>query len=232
MVIAKSEEGVSMHIERSRNAVAVFSNIKQIREKGKANRGLFINKYIFKFSKLVPIFRDWHISKLKTLNFKQKNSLKNKQHTLEEIQLLMEHYCAYQDRCHQEVEQKLFDYQVYNTGKEQIIVHLIINNYLNEERFAKSYTRGKLNIKHWGRTKIKVALHQRKISEYNILSGLKEINEDDYLSILSKEFDKKSNLIKEQDLWKRKKKIVDYLMQKGFEFPLIEEVWNKKTKGT
>lgn len=156
--------------------------------------------------------------------------MKNKQHTLEEIQLLMEHYCAYQDRCHQEVGQKLFDYHVYNTDKEQIIVHLITNNYLNEERFAKSYTRGKLNIKHWGRTKIKAELHQRKISEYNILSGLKEIDEDDYLRVLSKEIDKKSNLIKEQDPWKRKKKVVDYLMHKGFEYQLIEMIWNDKLK--
>ncbi|MDO9261170.1 MAG: regulatory protein RecX [Flavobacteriaceae bacterium] len=152
--------------------------------------------------------------------------MKYKQHTLEEIQLLMEHYCAYQDRCHQEVEQKLLDYQVYNNDKEQIIVHLITHNFLNEERFAKSFVRGKFNIKHWGRNKIKLALKQRNISTFLIDVGLKEIDENDYLTILSKEMDKKLNSITEKDPWKRKKKIVDYLMQKGYEYSLIEQVWN------
>ncbi|MDP2089815.1 MAG: regulatory protein RecX [Flavobacteriaceae bacterium] len=152
--------------------------------------------------------------------------MKNKSHTLEEVQLLMEHYCAYQERCHQEVEQKLFDYGVYQNDRAQIIYHLITQNFLNEERFAKGFSRGKFNIKHWGRNKIKLALQQRNIAAFLVDVGLKEIDEDDYLTILSKEMDKKLNTITEKDPWKRKKKLFNYLMQKGYEYPLIEQVWN------
>ncbi len=152
--------------------------------------------------------------------------MKNKQsYTIAAVQLLMEQYCVYQERCHQEVVQKLFDYGVYNHEQEQIIVHLITNNFLNEARFAKSFTRGKFNIKHWGKIKIKNALQQKNIGAYLIDVGLKEIDETDYLTILSKEMDKKLNSMNETDPWKRKKKIVDYLMQKGYEYPLIEKVW-------
>jgi regulatory protein len=143
----------------------------------------------------------------------------------------MERYCSYQERCHADVEQKLYEYGMIIEAQERIMLHLIANNYLNEERFSKSFTRGKLNIKHWGRNKIKAALFQKNISQYNIISGLKEINEDDYLTILSKEIEKKSNLIKEKDPWKQKKKLFDYLMQKGFEFSLLEKVWNDVKKG-
>ncbi|MDP3353829.1 MAG: regulatory protein RecX [Flavobacteriaceae bacterium] len=150
----------------------------------------------------------------------------SKSYTVDEALLLLERYCSYQERCHAEVEQKLFEYGMIKEAKERIILHLMAHNYLNEERFAKSFSRGKFNIKHWGRNKIKAELQLRNISQYNIISGLKEIDEDDYLAILLKEIEKKSNLIRENDSWKHKKKVVDYLIQKGFEFPLIENVWN------
>lgn len=149
----------------------------------------------------------------------------SKSYSVDEAQLLLERFCAYQDRCHAEVEQKLNDLGMITEVKEKIIIHLINQNYLNEERFAKSFCRGKFNIKHWGRNKIKAALFQKNISAYNIASGLKEIDENDYLVVLSKEMDKKLMLVKEKDPWKMKKKATDYLMQKGFEFPLIELVW-------
>lgn len=145
--------------------------------------------------------------------------------------MLMERYCGYQERSHADVQQKLYELGMISEAQEKIILHLISNNFLNEERFAKSFCRGKFTIKHWGRNKIKAELHRRKISEYNIISGLKEIDEDTYLLTLSKEIDKKSNLIKEKDHWKLKKKVIDYLMQKGYEYPLIEDVWKEKLNG-
>ena len=154
----------------------------------------------------------------------------NKSYTVDEVLLLMESYCAYQERCHAEVTQKLYEYGMITDAQEKIIIHLLSNNFLNEERFAKSFVRGKFNIKHWGRNKIKAALHQRNISEYNVKSGLNEIEEDDYLQLLSVEMDKKSNLINDSNPWKRKKKITNYLLQKGFEYPLIEMIWNEKQK--
>lgn len=155
----------------------------------------------------------------------------SKSYTVDEALLQMERYCSYQDRCHSEVEQKLYEFGMFTDAQEKIILHLIANNYLNEERFAKSFCSGKFSIKHWGRNKIKAELYQRKISEYNIKSGLKEINEDDYLKILSKEIDKKSTIIKEKDPWKLKKKVFDYLVQKGYEYQLIEQIWKEKLKG-
>lgn len=154
----------------------------------------------------------------------------SKSYTVNEAQLLLERFCAYQDRCHAEVELKLNELGMIADAQEKIIVHLIDQNYLNEERYAKSFCRGKFTIKHWGRNKIKSALFQKNISVYNISTGLKEINELDYLAVLSKEMDKKIMLVKEKDPWKLKKKVTDYLMQKGYEYPLIENTWNDKIR--
>lgn len=154
----------------------------------------------------------------------------SKSYTVNEAQLLLERFCAYQDRCHAEVELKLHELGMIADAQEKIIVYLIDQNYLNEERYAKSFCRGKFTIKHWGRNKIKSALFQKNISVYNISTGLKEINELDYLAVLSKEMDKKIMLVKEKDPWKLKKKVTDYLMQKGYEYPLIENTWNDKIR--
>lgn len=148
-----------------------------------------------------------------------------KSYTVEEVTALMEHYCAYQDRCHSEVEKKLYEYRMITEAKEKIIVHLITHNYLNEERFAKSFVRGKFNTKHWGKIKIKAALKQRNISEVNIATAFKEIELEDYLNVLAKEMLKKLTVLNENDPWKRKKKTFDYLLQKGFEYNLIEQQW-------
>lgn len=156
----------------------------------------------------------------------------SKTYTVNEALLLMERFCSYQERCHFEVENKLNELGMIAQAQEKIILHLIAQNYLNEERFAKSFARGKFLIKNWGRNKIKAALFQRKISAYNIKSGLKEIDENDYLIILAKEIVKKSNQIKEKNHLKLKKKVIDYLIQKGYEYPLIDMVWNDLNKTT
>lgn len=155
-----------------------------------------------------------------------------KSYTVEEVISLMEHFCAYQDRCHSEVEKKLYEYRMIPEAKEKIIVHLISQNYLNEERFAKSFVRGKFNTKHWGKIKIKAALKQRNISEVNIKTAFNEIDAENYLSILTKEMVKKLTVLHENNPWKRKKKTFDYLIQKGFEYNLIEQQWDLKDQNT
>ena len=102
--------------------------------------------------------------------------------TVQETQQKMEHYCAYQERCHQEVEKKLNSLGVIQIAQEEIIGHLIQNNYLNETRFAKSFARGKFRAKKWGKNRILRELKMRNISEYNIKKGLEEIPEEEYLA--------------------------------------------------
>ena len=102
--------------------------------------------------------------------------------TLQEAQKKLEYYCAYQERCHWEVEQKLKDLQMIPEAQEEIISKLIEENYLNESRFAQSFARGKFNIKKWGKQRIVNELKARKISEYNIKLALKEISDEAYQS--------------------------------------------------
>src|ERR1041384_3800157 len=89
-------------------------------------------------------------------------------------------YCAYQERCHSEVREKLYSFELYKKDVEQIISQLIEENYVNEERFAIQYAGGKFRMKQWGKVKIKHALKQKQVSEYAIKKALKEINEKDY----------------------------------------------------
>lgn len=141
--------------------------------------------------------------------------------SVEEIKRKMERYCVYQDRCHKEVESKLSNFSLIPEAKDQIILHLLQHDFLNEERFAKSYARGKFNIKKWGKLRIVRELKFRGITEYNLKTALKEIDEDVYLTTIYSITEKRNSLLKEKDPYKRKKKLVDFLIRKGYEYNLI-----------
>ncbi|OSY88630.1 recombinase RecX [Tenacibaculum holothuriorum] len=147
--------------------------------------------------------------------------------SVEEVQRKLESFCVYQDRCHKEVEKKLEEYNLIPEAKEKILLHLLQENYLNEERFAKSFARGKFRIKKWGRVRITRELKFRDISSYNIKTALIEIDEDEYVKTLYELVEKKKSLIKEINAFKKKKKIVDHLMYKGFESDLIFKTVNE-----
>jgi regulatory protein len=132
-------------------------------------------------------------------------------------------WCAYQERCQQEVRDKLYEWGLWPDAVENIISELITQNFLNEERFAKAYAGGKFRIKKWGRVKIKLELKKRKISDYCIKKGLKEIEEDDYRLTLMKVIAEYSKKVKEKHPLKRKYRIVNYALSRGFEQDLIWE---------
>ena len=146
--------------------------------------------------------------------------------TINEIRDKLAKYCAYQDRCHWEVENKLKEFFVIPEAKDEIIIYLIQNNFLNEERFTKSFVRGKFNQKNWGRIKIRSELKKRKIPIKMIESALKEIDEDQYQSTLVDLFEKKKNALKsERESFKKKLKIQNFLLQKGFERENIQSLF-------
>ena len=146
---------------------------------------------------------------------------KTKGYTVQEATKKIESYCAYQDRCHKEVVSKLKDMGMIPLAVDTIIAQLIEDRFLNEERFAKSYARGKFNIKHWGRNRIVRELKFRNISAYNIKTALKEIDEVAYLEKLQFLIAKKMASVTEADVFKKRKKIADYLLYRGWESHLV-----------
>ncbi|MDA7731333.1 RecX family transcriptional regulator [Flavobacteriaceae bacterium] len=153
--------------------------------------------------------------------------MKSGNFTVNEIEFKLKQYCSYQDRCHNEVEQKLKTFDVISEVKEQIISNLISENYLNETRFCKSFVRGKFKIKNWGKRKITLELKSRKVSNYNLKEGLKEINEIDYLDKLENLFNKKLASLDHLSLINKKKKILSFLLYRGWEANLIYEKINQ-----
>lgn len=129
--------------------------------------------------------------------------------------------CAYQERCQQEMRDKLYEWGLYTDAVENIIASLVTDNYLNEERFAKAYAGGKFRIKKWGRIKIKLELKKRKISDYCIKKGMQEIDDSDYIKTLKEILAKKSNDIKGGKSQMRNYKIAQYAASRGFESDLI-----------
>jgi regulatory protein len=133
-------------------------------------------------------------------------------------------YCAYQERCHSEVRDKLYSFGLHKDEVEEIIYTLITENYLNEQRFAILYAGSKFRMKQWGKNKIKQSLKFKQISDYCIKKALKEINDADYKKAFQKLADQKLKTLKsEKNIFIRKRKLQDFLLQKGFENNLIRE---------
>ncbi len=130
-------------------------------------------------------------------------------------------YCAYQERSQYEVRGKLLDLGMRGNELENIIIDLIQNNFLNEERFALAYAQGKLRIKSWGRKKISQGLKFKQVSTPLIKKALNSLNEDEYLEALSNLLKKKETSIKEKTEYKRRYKLMQYAMSRGFEQELI-----------
>lgn len=146
--------------------------------------------------------------------------------TVDEVKRKLEQYCVYQDRCHKEVENKLKSFNLIPEARELILLHLLEHNFLNEERFARSFARGKFRIKNWGKVRITRELKFRNISQYNIKQALSEIDEVEYFSKINDLAERKIATIKELDKFKTRKKVFDYLNYRGFEISLINEVLN------
>jgi regulatory protein len=131
-------------------------------------------------------------------------------------------YCAYQERSHSEVKEKLYSFGLYKKEVEELISNLIEENFLNEERFAIQFAGGKFRIKQWGRVKIKYALKQKQVSEYCIKKALASIPESDYNRTLEKLFEQKLKTLRsEKNIFSKKRKLQDHLVQKGFEHGLV-----------
>jgi regulatory protein len=157
--------------------------------------------------------------------------LKNKQTkyiSKEEGLAKLQKYCAYQERCHQEVRTKLINLRIFGDDLEEIISDLIAENFLNEERFARSYARGKFRMRRWGRNRIVKELKFRKITEYCIRKAMTEIDEEEYLRTLNEIILKKEKYLKEKDPFKAKNKLAKYAMSRGFETEYIWEILNRK----
>ncbi len=149
--------------------------------------------------------------------------LHSKAYSVTEATKKLEAYCAYQERCHKEVVQKLKDMNMIPEAVDLIINHLIQENYLNEERFAQSFARGKFKIKKWGRNRIVNELKQRQISRFNIKTALQEIDDTVYLETLDALAKKRLQQITETNIQKKRKKLADYLLYRGWEPHLVYE---------
>ena len=147
--------------------------------------------------------------------------LSRKTYTLEEATKKLEHYCAYQERCHQEVRKKLETMHMIPEAIDVIIVSLLDNNYLNEARFAKLFVSGKFRIKKWGKGRLSYELKKKDISKFNINQALTEITDTEYLTVFNDLAEKQVLSIKENNTYKKRKKLTDYLLYRGWESHLV-----------
>ena len=146
-----------------------------------------------------------------------------KTYTVQEATRKLEHYCAYQERCHQEVRKKLESLHMIPEAIDMIIVHLLEHNFLNEERFAKTFVSGKFKIKAWGRRRLTYELKKKDIGKVNINQALAEIENTEYIEVFNDLAEKKANSITETNIYKKKRKLIDYLLYRGWESHLVYE---------
>ena len=167
---------------------------------------------------------------LKIRNLNQKNrSVSNNNYFMKDVFSVkeaiqkIEFYCSYQERCHEEVVTKLRSMKMDLDEIDEIMVHLISSNFLNEERFACSFARGKHRIKRWGKIRIINELKFKKISQNLINTALKEITPEEYAETFHTLAERHWETIRESDVLKKKKKFCDYMLRRGFESNLVFE---------
>jgi regulatory protein len=136
----------------------------------------------------------------------------------------IQQYCAYQERCHQEVRNKLYEYGLHRNDVDEILSELITDGFLNEERFAKAFAGGKFRMKKWGRIKITNALQMKGVSSNCILLALKEIDESSYCSTLRELLAVKSQLLEPDNDYIVRDRLSRYAIRKGYE---PEMVWQQ-----
>ena len=147
--------------------------------------------------------------------------MNNKDLTTKQIESKLQYYCSYQDRCHKEVIEKLKTFNIKSNESNEIISNLIKDNYLNESRFSENFVRGKFKIKNWGKVRIVRELKQKNISRYNINLGLKEIDSQEYQNKLDEIFKNKLSSLDNLNKTIKKRKIISYLLYRGWESNLI-----------
>ena len=144
------------------------------------------------------------------------NQQPTKTYTVEEAKRKLEAYCAYQDRCHKEVREKLIQMRMIPDAVDAIIYHLLQHKFLDEERFARSFARGKFRHKKWGKNRIKQELKQREIGTYLINKAFTEIPEEEYRNTFDELSLKRFDQLTEKDKYKKRKKLADYLLYRGW----------------
>jgi len=155
-----------------------------------------------------------------------------KRFTKEQALQKLKHYCAYQERCMQDVKDKLFELRISNKYHDEMIGYLVENNILNEERFAIAFAKGKFRINQWGKIKIRYELKQKKINEEYIKKALQQIDQSNYENVLNVMAKEKYDSLKTEQYLIRKKKTLDYLLQKGYEATLISKAISELTTKT
>ncbi|MBT8218348.1 MAG: RecX family transcriptional regulator [Bacteroidia bacterium] len=153
--------------------------------------------------------------------------MSTKSMTYEEALVKMERYCAYQERCHSDVRKKLIQLGVFGDRLEKVMASLIENNFLNEQRFANSYTSGKYRLKAWGRRKIKHALESKSISNYCVQKAMLEINDLEYQAVLHRALHKYLSNLSNLSLFEKRGRLYKYAYNKGYEKEIINIVLNQ-----
>lgn len=150
--------------------------------------------------------------------WQRKASLRAKRLTPDEARVKAERYCVYQDRCHREVRRKLYDLGLYGGDIDQVMARLIEDKFLDEERFARSYARGKFRMKRWGRVRIQRELRARQISKYCINAAMSELEEFDYEGALEALLRKRAEKLGEDvHPYARRQNLIQHALRKGYE---------------
>lgn len=155
------------------------------------------------------------------------DTAQNKIPTVSQALAKAQRYCAYQERYQQEARDKLYQWGLHSRDVEMIIAELITSDFINEERYAKTFAGGKFRIKKWGRVKIRIELKKRKISDYCIRKAIEEIDDEAYLAVLTALIHKKSREVKEKNQEVKKYKVARFVISKGFESELVWDVMNE-----
>jgi regulatory protein len=139
-------------------------------------------------------------------------------------------YCRYQQRCQSELKEKLFELGINKKDHHELMSELVKENCVSDERFAMAFASGRFKMKQWGRKKIQKGLNEKRVSNEIAQKALEQINKKEYMTMLNKLAKERYASLKHEQYLVRKKKTMDYLIQKGYEVDLIKDAVNNFLK--
>ena len=131
-------------------------------------------------------------------------------------------YCSQSEHCAYDVKQKLFQWGCCDTNEQsKVIDYLTKEKFIEEERYCRAFVHDKMLYQGWGRIKLRMALREKRLTDSAIDMALDTINDEEYMTILSRLIEQKKRQTKGEC---EQQKLLKFALSRGFTYDEISKI--------